>query len=155
MEELLLQMNDGQIVNNLDSYEFAITESLKKYNYVVDENNYAQAKDDRARLNESLEKCKRERIDFEKSMLNEWDPIKKRLMTIEKNIKKSIDVLGSSINECDEKEKAIKKDEIANTYAQYDISKSIPLERIFESSWLNKTCSNKKWNEELEKSEEN
>lgn len=148
MENLILRMENGQITNNLDLYEKSIEEVIKKYDYVVTEENYDTASDDKKHIKSEIEKIKRERIDFEKEMLESWTPIKKRLMAVEKKIEASANKLDDQIKSFDDAKKEEKKELIQKVYDAYGLP--VQFEKVLDKSWLNKSCANTKWNKELE-----
>lgn len=148
MENLILRMENGTITNNLDLYEASIMEALKKYDYIVTDENYQNAIEDKRHIKGEVEKIKRERIDFEKEMLESWTPIKKRLMAVEKKIEASENALDQQIKELDDQKKEEKKALIKQVYDAYGLP--IDFEKILDKSWLNKSCANTKWKKELE-----
>lgn len=148
MENLILRMENGQITNNLDLYEKSIEEVIKKYDYVVTEENYDTASEDKKHIKSEIEKIKRERIDFEKEMLESWTPIKKRLMAVEKKIEASANKLDDQIKLFDDAKKEEKKELIQKVYDAYCLP--VQFEKVLDKSWLNKSCANTKWKKELE-----
>lgn len=96
MESLILRMENGTITNNLDLYEASVEETLKKYNYIVTEENYKDAEEDRKHIKDEVAGIKRERIDFEKEMHESWTPIKKRTDGSRKEDRSQRKRIGSS-----------------------------------------------------------
>lgn len=148
MESLILRMENGTITNNLDLYEVSVEETLKKYNYIVTEENYKDAEEDRKHIKDEVAGIKRERIDFEKEMLESWTPIKKRLMEVEKKIEASANELDRQIKELDDQKKEEKKELIRQVYEVYGLP--VAFEKVLDPKWLNKSCATSKWKKELE-----
>ena len=128
--ELDLRMSESGIVCNAMQLKEVLPEKLKPYNYVVTENNYADAKKDRTKLNNLLSVFQDRRKQFEEVELGEWKSQKAILMDIEKMIKSASDVLGEGIKTIDENEKIQKMEEVKGQYVL--VAQSMPLSVDFE-----------------------
>lgn len=146
--ELQLMIVDGKIENNVDKFCEDTAIALKSKNYVVTEENYTDAKADRAKLNKVLEAVKRRRIDFEKEIVETFQPSKEKLMANEKEILKVINNLDEGIKAKEDKEKEEKKQQIIEYFNSLNFT-SVPLEKLFDEKWLNKGCKEKEWKENL------
>ena len=128
--ELDLRMSESGIVCNAMQLKEVLPEKLKPYNYVVTENNYADAKKDRTKLNNLLSVFQDRRKQFEEVELGEWKSQKAILMDIEKMIKSVSDVLGEGIKNIDENEKIKKMEEVKEQYLL--VAQSMPISVGFE-----------------------
>lgn len=146
-----LRIEDGQLICNANNYANAVSIALKKYNYVVCSDNQEQAKKDKALLNKQLDEIKKCRLDFEKEYLSTWNQHKKILMDTEKEIKATSDKLGEQLNQLDELEKSNKREIIKGYFNEFGI-KGLDFELIFKDKWLNKSCKDKEWQEDIETS---
>ena len=85
--ELDLHMSEKGIVCNAQTLKGMLPMKLKPYNYVVTINNYADAKVDRAKLNDLCNVIQAKRKQFEETELAYWKTQKAIIMDMEKMIK--------------------------------------------------------------------
>lgn len=153
--ELTLQpkLEDGQItVVGLDSQLEMARAELKKYNYVVTENNYKDAKKDRSDLNKLVKQIADARKSFEDKAFSKWKPEKAKIMDFEKEVKNYSDELGKGMEVFDEKEKEEKRAQIYEaweTLLESRGSEFYDLQPVFNEKWLNKSTSTKQIEEDL------
>lgn len=145
----LTQTNNGLIDNADEILKLVKSNEYKKYNYVVDAGNYKTAKTDKQKLSDEIEKAKRERIDFEKRLQDQWTPVKSKLMEAEKIVESYVKSLKEGMDIVDEEAKNQKKEIIRQYFEGLENELAIPFEVIFETSYLNKSCSEKKWKERI------
>ena len=146
-------LEDGQItVVDLDTQLEMAREELKKYNYVVTENNYKDAKKDRADLRKLVEKVSDARKSFEKTAFNKWITDKDKITDFEKEVLKIASDLGEGIKSFDDKEREEKRQQIFEAWESlleernsdfYDLTPK------FNDKWLNKTTSAKSIEDDL------
>lgn len=153
--ELTLQpkLEDGQItVVDLDSQLEMARSELKKYNYVVTENNYKDAKKDRSDLNKLVKQIADARKSFEDKAFSKWKPEKAKIMDFEKEVKAYSDELAKGMEVFDEQEKEEKRSQIYEAWdsllEQRD-SEFYDLQPVFNEKWLNKSYSAKQIEEDL------
>lgn len=153
--ELTLQpkLEDGQItVVDLDSQLEMARSELKKYNYVVTENNYKDAKKDRSDLNKLVKQIADARKSFEDKAFSKWKPEKAKIMDFEKEVKAYSDELAKGMYVFDEQEKEEKRSQIYEAWdsllEQRD-SEFYDLQPVFNEKWLNKSYSAKQIEEDL------
>ena len=153
--ELTLQpkLEDGQItVVDLDSQLEMARAELKKYNYVVTENNYKDAKKDRSDLNKLVKQIADARKSFEDKAFSKWKPEKAKIMDFEKEVKAYSDELAKGMYVFDEQEKEEKRSQIYEAWdsllEQRD-SEFYDLQPLFNLKWLNKSTSAKQIEEDL------
>lgn len=145
---LEVRAQNGKVYTNASDLLPAIREGLKAYDYVVDENNYKQAKTDRASLNNLVKVVSDKRKQVENDVFAQWLQDKKDIMEVEKTIKAASDKLGSGINDIDNAEKELKKNQIKELWASMTNNK-YPFDLVFEERYLNKSVKPKEIEESL------
>lgn len=145
---LEVSAKDGKVYTNASDLLPAIQEKLKAYDYIVDENNYKQAKSDRTVLNNLVKIVSDKRKQVENDVFAQWLQDKKDIMQVEKTIKATSDKLGAGINEVDNAEKELKKNQIKELWLNMTNDK-YPFDLVFEERYLNKTVKNKEIEESL------
>lgn len=145
---LEVRAQNGKVYTNASDLLPAIQEGLKAYDYVVDENNYKQAKTDRASLNNLVKVVSDKRKQVENDVFTQWLQDKKDIMQVEKTIKAASDKLGNGINDIDNAEKELKKNQIKELWLNMTSDK-YPFELVFEERYLNKSVKPKEIEESL------
>lgn len=145
---LEVSAKDGKVYTNASDLLLKIQNGLKHYDYVVDENNYKQAKSDRTVLNNLVKIVSDKRKQVENDVFAQWLQDKKDIMQVEKTIKATSDKLGAGINEVDNAEKELKKNQIKELWLNMTNDK-YPFDLVFEERYLNKTVKNKEIEESL------
>lgn len=145
---LEVRAQNGKVYTNASDLLPAIQEGLKAYDYVVDENNYEQAKTDRASLNNLVKVVSDKRKQVENDVFAQWLQDKKDIMQAEKTIKAASDKLGSGINDIDNAEKELKRNQIKELWESMTNNK-YPFELVFEERYLNKSVKPKEIEESL------
>ena len=145
---LEVRAQNGKVYTNASDLLPAIQEGLKAYDYVVDENNYKQAKTDRASLNNLVKVVSDKRKQVENDVFAQWLQDKKDIMAVEKTIKTASDKLGAGINDIDNTEKELKRNQIKELWLNMTNNK-YPFDLVFEERYLNKSVKNKEIEESL------
>lgn len=145
---LEVRAQNGKVYTNASDLLPAIQEGLKAYDYVVDENNYKQAKTDRASLNNLVKVVSDKRKQVENDVFAQWLQDKKDIMQVEKTIKAASDKLGDGINDIDNAEKELKRSQIKELWLNMTNNK-YPFELVFEERYLNKSVKPKEIEESL------
>ena len=145
---LEVRAQNGKVYTNASDLLPAIQEGLKAYDYIVDENNYKQAKTDRASLNNLVKVVSDKRKQVENDVFAQWLQDKKDIMAVEKTIKAASDKLGNGINDIDNAEKELKKNQIKELWLNMTNNK-YPFELVFEERYLNKSVKPKEIEESL------
>lgn len=145
---LEVSAKDGKVYTNASDLLPAIQEGLKAYDYIVDENNYKQAKSDRTALNNLVKIVSDKRKQVENDVFAQWLQDKKDIMQVEKTIKAASDKLGAGIDEVDNAEKELKRNQIKELWTNMTNDK-YPFDQVFEERYLNKTVKNKEIEESL------
>ena len=145
---LEVSAKDGKVYTNASDLLPEIQNGLKHYDYVVDENNYKQAKSDRTVLNNLVKIVSDKRKQVENDVFAQWLQDKKDIMQVEKTIEAASDKLGAGINEVDNAEKELKRNQIKELWTNMTNDK-YPFDLVFEERYLNKTVKNKEIEESL------
>lgn len=145
---LEVRAQNGKVYTNASDLLPAIQERLKAYDYVVDENNYKQAKTDRASLNNLVKVVSDKRKQVENDVFAQWLQDKKDIMAVEKTIKSASDKLGNGINDIDNAEKELKRNQIKELWLNMTNNK-YPFDLVFEERYLNKSVKPKEIEESL------
>lgn len=145
---LEVRAQNGKVYTNASDLLPAIQEGLKAYDYVVDENNYKQAKTDRASLNNLVKVVSDKRKQVENDVFAQWLQDKKDIMAVEKTIKAASDKLGNGINDIDNAEKELKHNQIKELWLNMTNNK-YPFDLVFEERYLNKSVKPKEIEESL------
>ena len=145
---LEVRAQNGKVYTNASDLLPAIQEGLKAYDYVVDENNYKQAKTDRASLNNLVKVVSDKRKQVENDVFAQWLQDKKDIMAVEKTIKAASDKLGCGINDIDNAEKELKRNQIKELWLNMTNNK-YPFDLVFEERYLNKSVKPKEIEESL------
>lgn len=145
---LEVRAQNGKVYTNANDLLPAIQEGLKAYDYVVDENNYKQAKTDRASLNNLVKVVSDKRKQVENDVFAQWLQDKKDIMAVEKTIKAASDKLGDGINDIDNAEKELKRNQIKELWLNMTNNK-YPFDLVFEERYLNKSVKPKEIEESL------
>lgn len=145
---LEVRAQEGKVYTNASDLLPAIQEKLKAYDYIVDENNYKQAKSDRTALNNLVKIVSDKRKQVENEAFSQWLQDKRDIMQVEKTIKAVSDKLGAGINDIDNAEKELKKNQIKELWLNMTNNK-YPFELVFEERYLNKSVKPKEIEESL------
>lgn len=145
---LEVRAQNGKVYTNASDLLPAIQEGLKAYDYIVDENNYKQAKSDRTTLNNLVKIVSDKRKQVENDVFAQWLQDKKDIMAVEKTIKAASDKLGNGINDIDNAEKELKRNQIKELWSNMTNNK-YPFDLVFEERYLNKAVKPKEIEESL------
>lgn len=145
---LEVSAKDGKVYTNASDLLPEIQNGLKHYDYIVDENNYKQAKSDRTVLNNLVKIVSEKRKQVENDVFAQWLQDKKDIMQVEKTIKEASDKLGAGINDIDNVEKELKRNQIKELWESMTNNK-YPFELVFEERYLNKSVKPKEIEESL------
>lgn len=139
--ELIPRMENGELQTNAAELVEAIKPELAKYNYIVDETNYAQAKADRSFLNKAVTQVSNSRKLLEDKVFGKWKADKEKIMAVERELKASAEALGHGIRVIDDEEKAEKAKNLEACWNAAGGNK-YRFEGILaeHKSWLNKTA---------------
>lgn len=133
----------AEIGFNFDELKTELAERLDHYNnLVVTEDGIKEAKDDRAKLNKLRTAIDTRRKDIKREYMKPYNEFEGRIKELTLLIDDPIKAIDTQLDGYEEKRKAEKMKEIEETYAEaiHEAFHSIiPLERILDKRWLNKT----------------
>lgn len=121
-------------------------------NFVYSAENLKAAKADRANLNKLKTAINEKRKEIKKLCLQPYENFESEVKEILKILDQPINQIDSQIKAEEEKEKKQKRGILEVYYIEHygdNIGKQIKLEKIFDNKWLNKSCSLKKAQEEI------
>lgn len=137
-ELIVTEKSVGSLETNIRRLELLVEQRLKDYvpeNYLGDAD---LAKKDRAELNKAVETIKRSRIALIKELMKPYQDFEERCKKLEKKIDEASKALDEIVKIKENEEKENKRKEIENIWKarKFDL---VPLEKIFNQKWLNKT----------------
>jgi len=149
---LIEKENAVKLETNIGELELFVAEKLKEYtpgNYLGDSD---AAKKDRATLNSSSKAISATRIEIVKRAMERFgiSEMETRCKKLEKDIATASAALDAIVKEKEEEEKRVKRSRIEEFWAcqNFDL---VPLEKVFDQKWLNKTAKDKDIFSEIEK----
>lgn len=145
------ETKEGVLVTNIDELEKFVAEKLVEYtpeNYKGDSD---AAKKDRATLNTSKKTVSSKRIEIIKRAMERFkiDVFETRCKALEKNIDTAASALDEIVKAKEAAEKEIKRAGITEFFNTRQFS-LVPLEKIFDDRWLNKTVKMKDVQDEID-----
>lgn len=127
---LVIKMSNDGLICNASELKEALSTELKKYDYVVTEENYDQAKKERTSLNNLEKRIKETRKQFEEVELASWKTAKALIMDCEKLIKEVSDKLGDGAKDIDTQQALVKKDNVRKIIEPRIMMLGTPLNEI-------------------------
>jgi DNA-binding transcriptional MerR regulator len=149
LELLVIEKKEGVLLTNIDKLETFVQEKLKEYtpdNYKGDAD---AAKKDRATLNTSKKTLSQERIKVIKELMKPFEDFETRCKALEKNIDAAALALDEIVKAKEAAGKEVKRAGITEYFNTRQFS-LVPLEKIFDDKWLNKTVKMKAVQEEID-----
>lgn len=150
-----LKINEVIIPDKIDfNYEELkqeLNEKVKIYETLVyNDDQIKQAKTDKANLNRLKKALNAERLKREREYMAPFNQFKAQINEIIGIIDKPISVIDRQIKEAEEQKKLEKAHKIEELFEEFTKPKWVKLEAIYNSKWLNATCSMKSIREEIE-----
>lgn len=144
----------AEIGFNFDELQTELTERLHHYNtMVVTEDAIQDAKTDRSNLRKLRDAIETRRKEVKRQCELPYKAFEAKVKELVKLIDAPIDAIDGQIKTFEEQERKQKYEEIQGIYDELvpdDIRDIIPLQRIFDQTWLNKATSKKKITEAIE-----
>lgn len=144
----------AEIGFNFEELKAELTERLNHYNtLVVTEDAIKEAKTDLANLRKLKEAIETRRKEVKKQCMAPYDAFDKQVKELTSLIDAPVAAINGQVKTFEEQEKQKKYEEIAVKYDELvpdAIKEIIPLQRILDQTWLNKTTSMKKITEAIE-----
>ncbi|MEG0365802.1 MAG: DUF1351 domain-containing protein [Coprobacillus sp.] len=145
--KIIASSKKGDLSVNFDELKTQLETEIKKYDYEVTEDLIAQAKIDKARINNLATKIDDKRKEKKSEYCEPLVKFEEKMNMLRDIAKNGYKKINDQIIAFDEKEKEEKQIAIA----EYYISKNfdlVPLNKIFDPKWLNKTC--KDWDKQID-----
>lgn len=159
MEKNLETTNQPQVINSLrlvisplqkmeaikfnyEELKGGLTASLEKYqNLVYTPSNIKEAKDDRATLNALKKSLNDEKIKIKKEFMVPYDDFEAKIKELIELVDKPASEIDKQVKIFEEAEKAKKREAIEKIYQENigSYAEFIPLTKIYDSRWENKT----------------
>ena len=149
MLEVITTQQPGLISLNYDEIKNNLEVELKKYDVVVTEETIKEGKELKATLNKVKKKVDDERKRIKKEYCQPLDVFEKQVKDLVAMLDTGYKKIDDQIKVFEENKKVERKKEIEEEYSTFEISKIVPLEKIFNPKWLNASCSKKACTEEL------
>ncbi len=144
----------GAVETNLDDVEKAVSAALEKYRgYVVTADGVSDAKETRAQMNNLSKNINSWRLEKEREFMAPFQPKKDQCNRIVKMIKAVSDEIDFQIKNFEQKEKDAKK-AIIEAWWKENGNPQIPLDKVWDEKYLNKSTTTKAWQEDLKKKHE-
>ena len=131
-----------KLISNIDELKEQLEVSLKKYqNLVVTEDGIKDAERDRANLNKLKKVIADERIRQKRIFYSPFEEFETKCKNVEKMVDETAKAIDTQVKAFADREKEAKRLEIQALYDQNigPYAKLIPLEKIWDDRWLNKT----------------
>ena len=142
--ELKVQNYDlpSAIQFNYDELKNALTEKCHEYEVMVYTDDQIKiAKSDRANLNKLKKALNEERLRREREYMAPFTEFKDKINEIISIIDKPASLIDARVKEFEQKKKEEKKEIIAAEFEKIGFPEYITLEKIWDESWLNSSCS--------------
>lgn len=153
MELVVSEIKKQEItITNYEELEKEITTNLEKYdNLTLTEDNKAEIKDIKSKLNKLSKAIDRERIDKAKEYNEPIQKFIEQCKTLKSKVDSVSEKLDVQLKKAEEKEKADKTLEILKYFDENigEFKDLIDFDIIFNEQWLNKTYSMKKVQEDI------
>jgi hypothetical protein len=127
---------------NFEELKTELTNRLEKYqNLTYTEETVKNAKEDRAGLNKFKEAIETRRKEIKKLCLKPYEDFEAKVKVLTKLIDEPIAAIDTQIKNFDNQRIAAKRQDITDFYNSVigDLSNILPLDRIFNTKWLNVT----------------
>lgn len=127
----------------VEEYREEIEKRLKRYDYVITEDNRKEAEEDKKQISDTFKVIEKNR----KDSFSKIKALEKQLISIEHLMENKAKEMGKQISELDQHFIDEKRNEIIEYYnsKNFDL---VLLDKIFDKKWLNKTC--KDWKEQID-----
>ncbi|WP_445454072.1 DUF1351 domain-containing protein [Flavobacterium sp. 25HG05S-40] len=139
LELVISSQKLGSLTTNAKDIKALVEKALPNYDVAnYNESNIEQAKKDKAMLNNAAKALNSKRIELEKEFNKPFDEFKSLITDTVKLIGDCSAKIDSVVKESDEKEKGFKRDAIIEYWNSKNF-KLVPIEKVFDDKWLNKT----------------
>lgn len=151
LEIIIKEKQIGLLNWNFEELNTALDESLKRYvgvQYTDDQ--IAMAKNDRARLNAFKKAINDRKIELKKEFCAPYDTFAAQVKELLSKVDRCATGIDEQIKDYEARERQTKLNRINDYWIMNRPSAwDIPIERVLDERWLNKSCADKKWQKEL------
>ncbi|SHI44290.1 DUF1351 domain-containing protein [Parasporobacterium paucivorans] len=150
--EVVIQQNLGVINFNFEEMKAGINGIVSAYEgAVVMEESIPAAKKEIASLRKMQKALSDRRIEVKKAFMQPYDDFDSRVKELTALIDKPVNLIDGQIKDFEEQQKAEKKKKIEYLYTSLvgDLQEFLPLDKIYNPKWENKTVSLKDAEEEM------
>lgn len=135
---------------NYDELKTALTEKCHEYEVMVyTDDQIKEAKSDRANLNKLKQALNNERIRREKEYMQPFNEFKDKINEIISIIDKPTSIIDARVKEFEQKKKDEKREQIRALFEEMNFPEYITLEKVWDDTWLNSSCSLSRIKEEF------
>lgn len=149
MELIIYNQKPAEAIKfNFEELKKELTESLEKYRGLVyDEKSISEAKKDRATLNNFKKAIEDKRKEVKKQCLEPYENFEKQIKELIALVDEPVLEIDKQVKYYEQKKKDEKEAKIKVYYTENigELASLLPLERIFDTRWLNATCNDKEW----------
>lgn len=138
LELIVIEKSVGSLNTNIEWLEELVEKRLADYNPENYKGDADLAKKDRAELNKAKETLKQKRKEIISELMKPYENFEERCKNLEKKIEQASKALDEIVKVREESEKADKRKLIELFWEKQNCT-IIPLEKIFNPKWLNKT----------------
>lgn len=139
----------GVLETNIAQLEVYVTEKLEEYRPELYSGDAESAKKDRAELNSSRKVLSQARISLMRELMKPYAEFEERCKALEHKIDTASGLLDRIVKEKEEAEKESKRKSVESLWNSKGFS-LVPLERVWNSKWLNKTAREKDISSEMD-----
>lgn len=141
----------GQIeVDFADIVEEAVRLRTIYASLVITEHDIAQAKKDRAELNNMVKRMSDWRIARKKIWMSPFEKLEAEVTRVSKIISEGIDNLDRQLKDFEANRVLTRREAILERYRSLNIEQFVPFERVLDNKWLNATTTDKQWHSQLD-----
>lgn len=143
---IICSSQKGDLTVNFEELEQQLKQELKKYDYEVTEDIIKQATKDKANINKFAKAIDDKRKEIKNQYCEPLVEFERKMNILRDTAKEGYNKINDQIKAFDEHRKQEKQLEITGYFSSLNFS-LVPLSKLFDDKWLNKTCNN--WKEQL------
>lgn len=141
-----------EILWNADEISEEIEKKVGYYKSLVyTEDQVVEAKKDRATLNKFIAALKAKDSEIKKLCLAPYEAFHARMLQIIKQVEEPAALIDKQVKAFEEEQKVKKRGDIEDLFKSKGFQPWVKLERIWDPKWLNKTCSMKQIEDDMNK----
>lgn len=148
--EVRVEQQLGLLNWNFDELNAQLDERLEKYRGLTfTDDQMPEAKKTRAALNKVATEINNRKISVKKEFCAPYEQFEAQAKVLIGKIKDVSGAIDQQVKSYEEGQKEAKRKRIEDWWAENG-KRSIPIEKVFDERWLNTTCSDAKWQSELQ-----